>query len=68
MIEVDGKAIALEPGKHYVILFDPRYSADGVVIALRDWLAREEIHAVVLPTLDPTSFRILHIEESEIVS
>ena len=67
MIEIDGKAIPLESGKKYLLLYDDNYVSPQALKSLDAWFAANDIEVAVISvsSLHPNVVRLIDIEKPE---
>ena len=67
MIKIDGTAIPLEPGKHYLLLYDANVVSTLAIESLYEWANANGIEIALLsvPSGQPNAVRLIDIEKPE---
>jgi hypothetical protein len=68
MIEIDGRAIPLEPGKHYILLFNENLVPDSVIIDVKTWCEEHDIDVFIAVVHNPAiALRVVSVEVQETI-
>ncbi len=53
IVDVEGTTASLEPGKHYILLYDVNRCSAGIDDFLNQWASSQGIHLLVVPINGP---------------